>query len=108
MKRTMVSLLVLCLVLACLAGCSRVDDTQKVEPTPNVDTTIVPEDNNGVVEDGNGIIGDNDRVDTNDGVLPEIGAGIEEGANDIIDGVDNAIEGNDNNAGDMTRGRKIR
>ena len=40
--------------------------------------------------------------------ISEIGAGIEEGTNDIIDGVDNAIEGNDNNSGDMTRGRKIR
>lgn len=121
MKKTMLILLVVMLLATALTGCgSRNDRNNNVDTTP--DTTVTPEDNNGMVNDGNGIIGDsnNDRnnaTDTdvpNEGILPEIGNDIENGVDDVIDGVGDAIEGNDNNAasgntnsdaGDNARGR---
>ena len=114
MKKTMIIFLVVALLATALTGCGRRNDT--VEPTPGInnnDNTVVPEDNNGVVNDGNGIIGNN-ATDTDvpgDSVLPEIGNDIEQGVDDVIDGVGDAIEGNDNNAasgntaGDNARGR---
>jgi len=120
MKKTMIIVLVAVLVLSAFTGCGRRDD--RVEPTPGVDnndSSVTPEDNNGMVNDDNGIIGnDNDNAtDTdvpNDAILPEIGSDIESGVDDVIDGVGDAIEGNDNNAasgnansdvGDNARGR---
>lgn len=103
MKKTVITLLIVALVLSSFAGCGRRND-EPVSPTPNVDnndTAITPEDNNGMVNDGNGIIGDNNATDTDvpeDGVLPEIGSDIEQGVDDVVDGVGDAIEGNDNNA----------
>lgn len=131
MKKTMIIVLVVVLALTALAGCGSRSKDDTVDPTPGVDnndTAITPEDNNGMVNDGNGIIGDSgnansgnadngNATDTDvpeEGILPEIGSDIEQGANDIIDGVGDAIEGNDNNAasgntnsdaGDNARGR---
>lgn len=118
MKKTMIIALVVLLLVCALTGCGRRDD--RVEPTPGVDnndSSVTPEDNNGMVEDDNGIIGNDNATDTDvpDGaILPEIGNDIEQGVDDVIDGVGDAIEGNDNNAaagntnsdaGDNARGR---
>jgi len=99
MKRSIITILILVLVLTALAGCGRVEEQTPADTTPPVNT-VRPEDDNGMVEDGNGIIGDNDNGNKPaEGVIPEIGNDIEQGADDIIDGVGDAITGNDNNAG---------
>ena len=118
MKKTLIIVLVVALLVTALTGCGRRNDV--VEPTPGVDnndSSVTPEDNNGVVNDGNGIIGNDNATDTDvpdNAVLPEIGNDIEQGVDDVIDGVGDAIEGNDNNAasgntnsdaGDNARGR---
>ena len=102
MKRTIISILIIAALLMALTGCGRTENNEVVNPTPPADNgTVRPEDDNGMVEDNNGIIGDagqnGDRP--NEGILPEIGNDIEQGANDVIDSVGDAVTGNDNNAG---------
>lgn len=99
MKKIILSVLIAALILTSLSGCgSRRDEN---DPGTNTGTengsTVTPEDNQGVVQDQNGIIGDNNSNQS--GVLPEVGGDIEQGTNDIIDDVGDAINGNDNNSG---------
>lgn len=98
MKRSIIAILVLVLMLSALAGCGRVEEQSPADTAPPVNT-VKPEDSNGVVEDDNGIIGDADKGDKPaEGVIPEIGNDIEQGAEDIIDGMDGAVTDSENNA----------
>lgn len=128
MKKTMVTIFILALLLGALTGCGA-RRNNNATTTPDVTTSpdlVKPNGNTGVVEENNGIVEDNNTnhnsTDTdvpNEGVLPEIGAGIEEGTNDIIDGVEDAIDGGnrvDNNNttnngeinGSASHGRRVR
>lgn len=102
MKKIILSLIIAALLATALTACGSRND--KPEPTATPDTqngsTVKPEENNGVVEDENGIIGDKDTAQ--EGVLPEVGGEIEQGTNDIIDDVGDAVNGNDNNGGNAT------
>ena len=108
MKKIILSVIIAALLATALSGCGSRNDrpNDDVAPTPEIenDVTIKPEDNNGVVEDDNGIIGDKDTVQ--DGVLPEVGGEIEQGANDVIDSVGDAVDGSEAGSGSRVRGRK--
>lgn len=99
MKKIILSLIIAALLATALTACGSRNDKTEPTVTPNTQngSTVKPEDNNGVVEDENGIIGDKDTAQ--DGVLPEVGGEIEQGTNDIIDDVGDAVNGNDNNGG---------
>ncbi|MBE7018243.1 MAG: hypothetical protein E7420_08905 [Ruminococcaceae bacterium] len=102
MKKIILSVIIAALLVTALAGCGSRNDEPEATMTPgtNNGSTVKPEDNNGVVQDENGVIGDKDTAQN--GVLPEIGGEIEQGANDIIDGVGDAVNGNDNNGGNVS------
>lgn len=116
MKKTMVTVLIVALLIGILAGCGRNDD-EPANVSPDVTASpmpVQPEDDNGMVEDENGIIGENGNATDTDvpdeGILPEIGQGIEEGTNDVIDGVENGVDditgnGNNNNTNNNNNSR---
>ena len=95
MKKIMICALAVMVMVLCLTGCGSRNDTEPVNPGPspeiNTDNVVKPEDNNGIVEDQNGIIGDS-NAEPNEGVIPEIGQDIEQGADNIIGDVENAID----------------
>lgn len=112
MKKTMVTILIVSLLLGVLTGCGRSnDDNTNAQPNAtNSPETIVPGTDNGMADGENGMVNDNDGIIDNgngstqtdvpdEGILPEIGEGIEEGTNDVIDGMENGMDditGNDN------------
>ena len=109
MKKIIMSVIIAALLATVLAGCGNRNNRPNAEvtPTPKIENDVIvkPEDENGIVKDDNGIIGDKDTVQN--GVLPEVGAEIEQGANDIIDGVGDVVNGNDSSSGSRVRGRKM-
>ncbi len=102
MKKIILSLIIAAILATALTACGSRNDRPEPTVTPDSQngSTVRPEDNNGVVQDENGIIGDKDT--TQNGVLPEVGGEIEQGANDIIEGVGDAVNGNDNNGNTQT------
>lgn len=98
MKKVILVVLAMLLVFSLTACGSRGNENNTgTNPGTQNNGTVRPEDDNGMVQDENGIIGDKDPAQN--GVLPEVGGEIEQGANDVIDEVGDAIDGNDNNAG---------
>lgn len=97
MKKIILSVIIAALLATALTACGSRNDRPDPTMTPETEngSTVKPEDNNGIVQDENGIIGDKDSAQN--GVLPEVGGEIEQGANDIIDDVGDAVNGNDNN-----------
>ena len=109
MKKIILSVIIAAIFATAFTGCGNRNDRPNatVSPTPEIENDVVvkPEDENGVVQDDNGIIGDKDTVQ--DGVLPEVGGEIEQGTNEIIDSVGDAVSGNDASSGSRMRGRKM-
>ena len=110
MKKIILSVIIAAIFATAFTGCGNRNDRPNttVSPTPGIENDVVikPEDENGVVQDDNGIIGDKDTVQ--DGVLPEVGGEIEQGTNEIIDSVGDAVSGNDVSGNDASSGSRIR
>ncbi len=110
MKKIILSVIIVALLATALTGCGNRDSRPNADatPTPEIenDAVVKPEDENGVVQDENGIIGDKDTAQN--GVLPEVGGEIEQGANDVIDSVGDAVNGNDANGNDASGGSRMR